>query len=66
MLDEIGEVPLRLQAKLLHVLQDGEFTRVGGERAVLRGERDTSLLRRRIMVAPRDVRPLGARMAGGV
>ena len=31
-LDEIGEVPLRLQAKLLHVLQDGEFTRVGGER----------------------------------
>jgi two-component system response regulator AtoC len=30
-LDEIGEVPLRLQAKLLHVLQDGEFARVGGE-----------------------------------
>jgi two-component system response regulator AtoC len=27
-------VPLRLQAKLLHVLQDGEFTRVGGERIV--------------------------------
>ena len=32
MLDEIGEVPLRLQAKLLHILQDGEFARVGGER----------------------------------
>jgi two-component system, NtrC family, response regulator AtoC len=32
MLDEIGEVPFRLQAKLLHVLQDGEFARVGGER----------------------------------
>src|SRR5262245_9181748 len=32
MLDEIGEVPLRLQAKLLHVLQDGEFARVGGDR----------------------------------
>ena len=30
-LDEIGEVPLRLQAKLLHVLQDGEFARVGGD-----------------------------------
>jgi transcriptional regulator with GAF, ATPase, and Fis domain len=29
-LDEIGEVPLALQAKLLHVLQDGEFARVGG------------------------------------
>jgi two-component system, NtrC family, response regulator AtoC len=34
LLDEIGEVPLRLQAKLLHVLQDGEFTRVGGERVL--------------------------------
>jgi two-component system response regulator AtoC len=34
MLDEIGEVPLRLQAKLLHVLQDGEFCRVGGEKVV--------------------------------
>jgi two-component system response regulator AtoC len=34
MLDEIGEVPLGLQAKLLHVLQDGEFARVGGERVL--------------------------------
>jgi two-component system response regulator AtoC len=34
MLDEIGEVPFRLQAKLLHVLQDGEFARVGGERVL--------------------------------
>src|SRR5262245_53493781 len=30
-LDEIGEVPLELQAKLLHVLQDQEFARVGGD-----------------------------------
>ncbi len=30
-LDEIGELPLSLQAKLLHVLQDLRFCRVGGE-----------------------------------
>jgi two-component system response regulator AtoC len=30
-LDEIGDIPLPLQAKLLHVLQSGEFSRLGGE-----------------------------------
>lgn len=30
-LDEIGEINPSLQAKLLQVLQDGEFSRVGGE-----------------------------------
>jgi len=29
-LDEIGELHPALQAKLLHILQDGEFSRVGG------------------------------------
>jgi two-component system, NtrC family, response regulator AtoC len=32
LLDEIGEMSTQLQAKLLHVLQDGEFTRLGASR----------------------------------
>ena len=34
LLDEIGEMSPHLQAKLLHVLQDGEFSRLGGKRSV--------------------------------
>jgi PAS domain S-box-containing protein len=33
-LDEVGELPLDLQAKLLRVLEAGEFERVGGSRTV--------------------------------
>ncbi|MBN1183077.1 MAG: sigma-54-dependent Fis family transcriptional regulator [Bacteroidales bacterium] len=33
-LDEIGEIPLDKQAKLLRVLQEGEFERIGGNKTI--------------------------------
>lgn len=33
-LDEVGEMPLSLQAKLLRVLQEGEFERIGGNKTI--------------------------------
>jgi two-component system response regulator AtoC len=34
LLDEVGEMPVTLQAKLLHVLQDGQFSRLGGRTTI--------------------------------
>jgi transcriptional regulator with GAF, ATPase, and Fis domain len=33
-LDEIGEIPVELQSKLLRVLQEGEFDRLGGSKTI--------------------------------
>lgn len=37
LLDEIGEMPTSLQAKLLHILQDGQFSRLGS-RSVIKAD----------------------------
>lgn len=33
-LDEIGELPMELQSKLLRILENGEFRRIGGSRTI--------------------------------
>ncbi len=55
LLDEIGELPAGLQAKLLHVLHDGSFTRLGSNRPVVADAR----------VLAATNRDLGAMIASG-
>ena len=53
-MDELGDLPLALQAKLLHVLQDFQFSRVGGHQLI---EVDTRV----IAVTNRDLEAAMAR-----
>jgi two-component system response regulator AtoC len=53
-LDEIGEMDPRLQAKLLQVLQDEEFYRVGGKRSVHVDARVVVATNRNLDVAIRE------------
>ena len=54
-LDEIGEMSLSAQAKLLHVLQDGRFSRLGGNQEIAVDVRVVSATNR----------PLDREVAGG-
>ena len=47
-LDEVGELPVDMQAKLLRVIQDGEFMRVGGTTPVKTNVRILSATNRRL------------------
>ena len=80
MLDEIGEMKPALQAKLLHVLQDGEFTKLGSNKriqvdvrivAATNRDLETDADERRVPRGPllpaqghRPARPGAARAAG--
>ena len=51
-LDEIGDMPLTLQAKLLRLIEDGSFTRVGGEATVKFHARIVAATHRDLAQAP--------------
>ena len=47
-LDEIGELPIKLQPKLLRVLQDGEFERLGSSHTIKVDVRVIAVTNRRL------------------
>jgi PAS domain S-box-containing protein len=53
-LDEIGELPLEMQAKLLRVLQEGEIDRIGGKKPVEVNVRVIAATNRDLTGAVRD------------
>ena len=55
-LDEVGELPLETQAKMLRVLQSGEFERVGGGRLLRTNVRVIAASNRDLEQAVRDGR----------
>jgi len=53
-LDEVGEIPLGLQAKLLRVLQERQFTRLGGTRPITTDVRVVTATNRDLEAAIRE------------
>jgi formate hydrogenlyase transcriptional activator len=53
-LDEIGDMPLELQAKLLRVLQDGEFERLGSSKTIRSNARVIAATNRDLRAAVKE------------
>jgi formate hydrogenlyase transcriptional activator len=54
LLDEIGELPIELQSKLLRVLQEGEFERLGGPKTIKIDVRVIAATSRNLQAAVRE------------